>query len=47
MRRNRPRISHAGISLVIEELYAEVGINRRLIRVGQRPGYLIQAEPRE
>src|SRR5258707_11643562 len=47
VRSGRARIFYCGISLVIEELHAKIGIKRGLIRVCGWPGDLIAAETQE
>ena len=42
--RNRARIFHTRIALVIEKSHCETGINRNLVRISFRPGDLVQAE---
>src|SRR5215467_15973447 len=44
-RRDRPREPHGGISLVVKKLHRERGIDRRLVRIVDRPIHLVQAEP--
>src|SRR5258708_1206050 len=47
VRSGRARIFYCGISLVIEELHAKIGIKRGLLRVCGWPGDLIAAETQE
>ena len=47
VRRKRSGIFDGGVALVIEELYAESGIDGGLIGIGDRAIDLVQAEARE
>src|SRR5262249_56115270 len=46
-RRDRARVFHACVPLVVKELHGEARVNRCLIRIGQRTRDLIEAESGE